>query len=59
MGFASACALVPGASAADPSSPAVEQRRQSPAEAGAESEYNRGVRAAWAQADVTITASRF
>ena len=45
MGFASACALVPGASAADPSSPAVEQRRQSPAEATAQTEYNRGVRA--------------
>jgi tetratricopeptide (TPR) repeat protein len=37
--------LVPASSVADPSSPAVEQRRQSPAEAGAESEYNRGVRA--------------
>jgi tetratricopeptide (TPR) repeat protein len=36
-----------GASAAraDPSSPAVEQRRQSPAAASAETEYNRGVRA--------------
>ena len=37
--------LAPGSGAADPSSPAVEQRRQSPAEASAESEYNRGVRA--------------
>ena len=32
-------------SAADPSSPAVEQRRQSPAEASASTEYDRGVRA--------------
>jgi len=31
--------------AADPSSPAVEQRRQSPAEASAATEYDRGVRA--------------
>ena len=38
-------ALMPPASVADPSSPAVEQRRQSPAEASADSEYNRGVRA--------------
>jgi tetratricopeptide (TPR) repeat protein len=38
-------ALAPASSVADPSSPAVEQRRQSPAEASAESEYNRGVRA--------------
>jgi len=45
VGLASACALVPGASAADPSSPAVEQRRQSPAAATAQTEYNRGVRA--------------
>ena len=37
--------LAPPSSVADPSSPAVEQRRQSPAEASAESEYNRGVRA--------------
>ena len=36
---------MPSASVADPSSPAVEQRRQSPAEASADSEYNRGVRA--------------
>ena len=35
----------PGSSVADPSSPAVEQRRQSPAEASAASEYDRGVRA--------------
>ena len=35
----------PPACVADPSSPAVEQRRQSPAEASADSEYNRGVRA--------------
>ena len=38
-------ALAPVASFADPSSPAVEQRRQSPAQASADSEYNRGVRA--------------
>ncbi len=38
-------ALTPGASVADPSTPAVEQRRQSPAEASAASEYDRGVRA--------------
>ena len=38
-------ALMPSASVADPSSPAVEQRRHSPAEASADSEYNRGVRA--------------
>jgi tetratricopeptide (TPR) repeat protein len=31
--------------AGDPSSPAVEQRRQSPAEASASTEYDRGVRA--------------
>ena len=37
--------LVPSAGGADPSSPAVEQRRQAPAEASADSEYNRGVRA--------------
>jgi tetratricopeptide (TPR) repeat protein len=40
-----ALALAPSASLADPSTPAVEQRRQSPAEANAASEYNRGVRA--------------
>ena len=38
-------ALIPLQSAADPSSPAVEQRRQSPTAADADSEYNRGVRA--------------
>jgi len=38
-------ALWPEAAAADPSSPAVEQRRQAPAEASADSEYDRGVRA--------------
>jgi len=37
--------LVPAATRAEPSSPAVEERRQSPAEADADSEYNRGVRA--------------
>jgi tetratricopeptide (TPR) repeat protein len=40
-----ALALAPSASLADPSTPAVEQRRQSPAHASADSEYNRGVRA--------------
>ena len=35
----------PIAVTADPSSPAVEQRRQAPAEATAQTEYNRGVRA--------------
>jgi tetratricopeptide (TPR) repeat protein len=38
-------ALGPSTSVADPTSPAVEQRRQSPAEVSAETEYNRGVRA--------------
>jgi tetratricopeptide (TPR) repeat protein len=37
--------LAPSASFAEPSSPAVESRRQSPAEASADTEYNRGVRA--------------
>jgi tetratricopeptide (TPR) repeat protein len=37
--------LSPSVSLADPSSPAVEQRRQPPAAASAESEYNRGIRA--------------
>jgi tetratricopeptide (TPR) repeat protein len=36
---------VPSVSLADPSAPAVEQRRQSPAAADADTEYNRGVRA--------------
>lgn len=40
-----ALGLVPSASLADPSAPAVRERRQSPAAADAESEYNRGVRA--------------
>jgi tetratricopeptide (TPR) repeat protein len=40
-----ATALAPAAGRADPSSPAVEQRRQAPATASAESEYDRGVRA--------------
>ena len=42
-----AIALLPSPSFAEPStpSPAVEQRRQSPAQANAETEYNRGVRA--------------
>jgi tetratricopeptide (TPR) repeat protein len=35
----------PAASPADPSAPAVEQRRQPPATVTAESEYNRGLRA--------------
>lgn len=37
--------LGPSLSLGCPSSPAVEERRQSPAEASADSEYNRGVRA--------------
>jgi tetratricopeptide (TPR) repeat protein len=40
-----AMALVPSPALADPSSPAVEERRQSPAVADADTEYNRGVRA--------------
>ena len=42
-----AAAAIGGASSgvADPSSPAVEERRQSPATANADSEYDRGVRA--------------
>jgi tetratricopeptide (TPR) repeat protein len=40
-----ACGLAPSASLADPSAPGVEERRQSPAAADAETEYNRGVRA--------------
>lgn len=40
-----AVGLVPPASLADPSSPAVEAVRQSPSAADAEGEYNRGVRA--------------
>jgi tetratricopeptide (TPR) repeat protein len=38
-------ALVPSAGPADPSSPAVQERRQLPSVADGESEYNRGVRA--------------
>jgi len=45
FGIVAALTLVPRAGFADPSSPAVEQRRQSPAHANADSEYNRGVRA--------------
>src|SRR5262249_41780493 len=37
--------LAPARSLADPSAPAVEQRRQPPAAPTAESEYNRGIRA--------------
>jgi tetratricopeptide (TPR) repeat protein len=37
--------VAPRSGIADPSSPAVEQRRQAPAAATADSEYNRGVRA--------------
>ena len=40
-----AAGLAPSVSLADPSSPAVEQRRQAPAGADAENEYDRGVRA--------------
>jgi tetratricopeptide (TPR) repeat protein len=42
---AAALALWSVAGLADPSAPAVQERRQPPAAAGAESEYNRGVRA--------------
>jgi tetratricopeptide (TPR) repeat protein len=45
LAFAMAVAIAPVAVMADPSSPAVESRRQSPAETTAQSEYNRGVRA--------------
>ena len=38
-------AFAPSAGQADPSSPAVQERRQLPSVADAESEYNRGVRA--------------
>jgi tetratricopeptide (TPR) repeat protein len=44
-----AVALAPAAAPADPSSPAVEQRRQPPAVETADSEYTRGVRARVAQ----------
>ena len=37
--------LAPSGSLAEPSAPAVEERRQSPAAEDADSEYNRGVRA--------------
>ncbi len=40
-----ALAIAPVPVTAEPSSPAVESRRQSPAETSAQSEYNRGVRA--------------
>jgi tetratricopeptide (TPR) repeat protein len=40
-----ASGVQPSPSLADPSSPAVEERRQSPAAADADTEYNRGVRA--------------
>jgi tetratricopeptide (TPR) repeat protein len=43
----------PGVTLADPSSPAVEERRQAPASATADSEYDRGVRARVAQDWVT------
>ena len=51
-------ALVHAASLADPSSPAVQERRQSPPVADAESEYNRGVRARVAK-DWTAAVSAF
>jgi tetratricopeptide (TPR) repeat protein len=54
-----AAALAPAASGADPSAPAVEQRRQSPAAASARSEYDRGARARVAEDWATaITAFR-
>jgi len=40
-----AIALIPGVGAADPSSPAVEERRQPPPVADAGREYDRGLRA--------------
>jgi tetratricopeptide (TPR) repeat protein len=40
-----AVVLAPAVAAAEPSSPAVQQRLQPPADATAQSEYNRGVRA--------------
>lgn len=40
-----ALALAPSLARGEPSSPAVEERRQSPAAADADTEYNRGVRA--------------
>lgn len=50
--------LAPPAAVADPSSPAVEERRQEPAETSADSEYNRGVRARvredWAVAEAAF-----
>ena len=55
--LALACALTPGAAVADPSSPAVEQRRQSPAEATAQTEYDRGVRARVAKDWTTAVAA--
>jgi len=48
LGFAvgiTVCGLAPSASLADPSAPGVEEQRQSPASADAESEYHRGIRA--------------
>jgi tetratricopeptide (TPR) repeat protein len=50
LGLLSAATLalllwLPSPAPADPSSPAVEQRREPPAAATAESEYNRGIRA--------------
>jgi tetratricopeptide (TPR) repeat protein len=44
-----ALGLGPGMAVADPSMPSVSERRQSPAEADADSQYNRGVRARVAQ----------
>ena len=45
LATASAIAMWPLPALADPSPPAVEQRRQSPAHANAQTEYDRGVRA--------------
>jgi len=50
--------LSPTVSLADPSSPAVEQRRQPPAAPSAESEYNRGIRARIVK-DWTMAVSAF
>lgn len=63
LALAIALAAMPAVAVADPSdpSPAVEQRRQTPAEASAESEYMRGVRARviadWAAAETAFRAA--
>ena len=56
--FVVAVTLIPAAARPEPSSPAVEERRQSPTLADADSEYNRGVRARVAR-DWTEAVSAF